>query len=64
NFFDMGGHSLLVTRLVSRIRSSLGIEVAIRSVFEAPSIAELSRFCATAKTSNRPILGSRRLRQD
>ncbi|HEY8783514.1 MAG TPA: amino acid adenylation domain-containing protein, partial [Mucilaginibacter sp.] len=42
NFFDLGGHSLLATRLVSAIRKRLEIEVAIKDVFNNPTIALLS----------------------
>jgi amino acid adenylation domain-containing protein len=47
NFFQLGGHSILVTQLVSRLRSAFRLDLPLRSIFETPTVSELSKTIET-----------------
>jgi amino acid adenylation domain-containing protein len=43
NFFDLGGHSLMATQIVSQLRKVFQVELSLRSLFEHPNVFEMAQ---------------------
>ena len=46
NFFELGGHSLRAMQVVSRLKDAVGLDVPVRAIFDAPTVAGLASVVA------------------
>jgi acyl carrier protein len=49
NFFDLGGHSILGTVMISSVRKQINVDLPVRSIFELPTVAELASLISEIK---------------
>jgi acyl carrier protein len=60
NLFDLGGHSLTITRINGRVHQQLGVELPLDVYFDTPTIAEIAEVIRqTARTKGIAIGGGR-----
>lgn len=57
SFFDIGGHSLLATQVISRMRTILGMDIPLRTIFEFTTIEALAARIAEMKKGSESNTG-------
>ncbi|HEU4323397.1 MAG TPA: SDR family NAD(P)-dependent oxidoreductase [Roseiflexaceae bacterium] len=60
SFFDLGGHSLLITQLTNKLHRTYQVEISIRSLFDNPTVAGMAQvieqaYLAKAASNEKPI---------
>ena len=58
NFFEIGGHSLIATQIISRLRQVFQMELSVRTLFEAPTIASFAEKCEIIQGTVQELQGS------
>ncbi|WP_254564926.1 non-ribosomal peptide synthetase [Oscillatoria sp. HE19RPO] len=56
NFFDLGGHSLLITQLSSRVRDTFTVDLPLRDLFAVPTVAGLAQQIERATQQESPVV--------
>ncbi|GAB4190085.1 MAG: hypothetical protein Fur006_31860 [Coleofasciculaceae cyanobacterium] len=59
NFFNLGGHSLLVTQLVFRVRETFQVELPLRHLFEMPTLADLAKSIEIARQAGASTISTK-----
>ncbi|MDJ0732575.1 MAG: amino acid adenylation domain-containing protein [Nostocaceae cyanobacterium] len=58
NFFDLGGHSLLATQVISRIRTSFGVEIPLPKLFASADLAALATQIEIEMRGGKQVIGT------
>ncbi len=57
NFFALGGHSLMAVQVIARVRQSLGVELSLRAMFDAPTVEGFAERIEEARRSRSGLVG-------
>jgi acyl carrier protein len=52
NFFDLGGHSLAATRVISRVVKAFPMELPIKALFDSPTVVEMAEIIVEHQAKN------------